>query len=66
MKLSKKDFLKQFEAYRKDPVTFMQSSMNSRGGRGGGRPTPSPQDRKEQEDRLRQSVQKFNNLIELN
>jgi GLPGLI family protein len=64
VKLSKKDFEKQFSAYRKDPVSYMQSSMNSRGSRIAGT-SLSPQDRKAQEDRLKQSVQKFNNLIEL-
>ncbi|SFI27842.1 GLPGLI family protein [Halpernia frigidisoli] len=75
VKLSKKDFNKQFSAYRKDPVTFMQSNANFGGGGGiaapqraggGNRQGPSPQDRKDQEERLKQSVLKFNNLIELN
>lgn len=67
VKLSKKDFLKQNATYRKDPVSYMQSSLNSRGGRGGGnRPSPTPQDRKEQEDRLKKSIADFNNPIELN
>lgn len=67
VKLSKKDFEKQYNAYRKDPITFMQSGMNSGFRRGGGgRPAPSPQDRKQQEERLKQNIQKFNNLIELN
>jgi hypothetical protein len=68
VKISKKDFVKQFLSYRNDPVSYMQASINSnfgRGGRGGNRPEQSPQNRKDREDRLKQSVQKFNNLIEL-
>ncbi|MGS0747911.1 GLPGLI family protein [Halpernia sp. GG3] len=54
VKISKKDFVKQFSAFRKDPVSFNQSSQNLRGGRGGGnRPEQSPQDRKEREDRFK-------------
>lgn len=68
VKLSKKDFFKQNAIYRKDPVSYMQSSMNARGGRdgGGNRPQASSQDRKSQEDRLKKSVSDYNNLIELN
>ena len=80
VKLSKKDFNKQMMAYRKDPVSFTQSTANfggfgggnginppqSRGGGGGNRQNQSPQDRKDREERLKQSIQKFNNLIELN
>lgn len=70
VKLSKENFVKQSNAYRKDPVTYTQSSISSQGGRGGGgrggnRAAPSAQDRKDQENRLKESVAKFNNLIEL-
>lgn len=61
--VSKKDYLKQFSAYRKDPLSFMQNTNNFRGG--GNRNLPSPQDRKAQEERLKANIQKSNNLIEI-
>ena len=62
VKLSKKDFQKQTSIYRKDPVATMTAGNSG----GNWMQRLSPEQRKEIETRMKQNVQKFNNLIELN
>lgn len=62
IKVAKKDYVKQNNVYRKDPV----SSMTAGGGRGGNfMSRMTPEQRKEIEARLKKNVDDFNNPIEL-
>lgn len=65
VKLKRKDFEKQNNLYKKDPVSFMQASTNS------SRISPptgnaNPNQRKEREERLKEEAKKNNNPIEIN
>ncbi|UFK96783.1 GLPGLI family protein [Kaistella faecalis] len=71
VKVKRKDYEKQEALFRKDPASFMQTSM--RGGsaisapqtRGGSMRTPDPAQRKQMEDRMKEEMKKNNNPIEL-
>lgn len=75
--VKRKDYEKQEEKYRKDPVSFMNSqgvsfgapspptSRSDSGGRGGIRMQMDPQRAKEMETRLKEEQQKYNNPLEL-
>lgn len=65
VKVKRKDFENQNTLFKKDPVSFMQTSMNSRRGGGPGR-NADPNQRKEMENRLKEEAKKNNNPIELN
>ncbi|MGZ5285296.1 MAG: GLPGLI family protein, partial [Kaistella sp.] len=64
---------KQETLFRKDPASFMQSSMGAgRGGSGisaprsgGAMRTPDPNQRKQMEERMKEEMKKNNNPIEL-
>lgn len=66
-KVKRKDFEKQQNAFRKDPVSFMQASMG--GGRGGFGPRgngggDNADRRKQMEERMKEEIAKSNNPIE--
>lgn len=69
IKVKRKDYQKQEELYRKDPVTFMTNAFtqgNFGGGQGGGRWMQiDPNARKQMEERLLEEVRKNNNPLEL-
>lgn len=71
IKVKRKDYEKQNEAFRKDPASFFAAQMSSgRGGfggetRGGGMRTPDPNRRKQMEERLKEEIRKSSNPIEL-
>ena len=75
IKIKRKDFVKQQQAYMKDPVSFMTSQRNAGGpppppgggqGGGGGRNfQPDPQREKEMQQRIKEEVDKNDNPIEL-
>ncbi len=64
--VQRKDFEKQNTLFRKDPASFIQSSMmgTERGGFGGGMQT-DPNERKKREERMKEEIRKNNNPIEL-
>ena len=66
VKLKRKDFEKQNSLFKKDPVSFMQASLNSREISAPTRRNADPNQRKEREDRLKEEARKNNNPIELN
>lgn len=62
LKISRKDYEKQLENYRKDPVAAMQAARApGRGGAG----IQDPSQRRQVESRLKDEIQKNNNPIEL-
>lgn len=65
IKLKKSDFDKQNERYRKDPISFFSAQAGGMGGRGG-RFQADPQRMKEMENRIKETIAKTNNPIELN
>ncbi len=73
IKVKRKDYEKQNEAFRRDPVSFFTAQMSSgrsgpgremRGG-GGGMRTPNPNMRKQMEERVKEEIRKSSNPIEL-
>ena len=71
VKVKRKDYEKQEALFRKDPASFMQTSMRGGSGisapqtRGGSMRTPDPAQRKQMEDRMKEEMKKNNNPIEL-
>jgi len=71
VKVKRKDYQKQEALFRKDPASFMQTSMRGGSGisapqtRGGSMRTPDPAQRKQMEDRMKEEMKKNNNPIEL-
>ncbi|MEC5394607.1 GLPGLI family protein [Bergeyella sp. RCAD1439] len=72
MTVKRKDYVKQMEKYRKDPVAFLNSQTSAMGpppGGPGGEArtfTPDPQRQKEMQQRIKESLQKENNPLEKN
>ena len=73
VKVKRKDFVKQEALFRKDPSSFMQAAMGTRGGGGisapqsrGSMRTPDPNQRRQMETRMAEELKKNNNPIELN
>lgn len=73
VKVKRKDFVKQEALFRKDPLSFMQAAMGTRGGGGisaphsrGSMRTPDPNQRRQMETRMAEELKKNNNPIELN
>lgn len=68
IKLKRKDYEKQMDAYRKDPAAFMRSRrsgpMGGPGGGGRGGFQPDAQRMKEMENRMKEMVARDNNPIE--
>lgn len=71
VKVKRKDYEKQEALFRKDPASFMQTSMRGGSGisapqsRGRSMRTPDPAQRKQMEDRMKEEMKKNNNPIEL-
>lgn len=71
VKVKRKDYEKQEALFRKDPASFMQTSMRGGSGisapqtRGGSMRKPDPAQRKQMEDRMKEEMKKNNNPIEL-
>ncbi|MBN9311578.1 MAG: GLPGLI family protein [Chryseobacterium sp. 39-10] len=66
IQLKRSAFNKQYAAFQKDPLSFMQlQSSGPRGGGPGGRFEPSPERRKEMETRMKSEMEKNNNPIDL-
>lgn len=65
VKVKRQDFEKQNALFKKDPVSFMQSSMSSTR-ISAPRGNTDPNQRRQMEDRLKEEAKKNNNPIELN
>lgn len=72
--LKRKDYEKQLEKFRKDPVSFMTAASagsptppmaDGGGNRGGGMRQPDPQRMKEMQNRMKEEIRKNNNPLEL-
>ena len=71
--LKRKDYEKQLEKFRKDPVSFMTAASagsptppmaDGGGNRGGGMRQPDPQRMKEMQNRMKEEIRKNNNPLE--